>query len=210
MPGCCVPGCNNHSNKGARLFRFPADPSRRKLWLAYVNRGNWEPACSLVCIKHFEESAFEQHRQDGWQKLKPNAVPTVPIVNFQCTPRRRKVSVTPALPVIKNRMHTLNTKDPTCFNSKHTSLDLQNCSSSRGNDHGPSKTTMASYTTLVVLPYQIPDQSSGDVEVAELKRKLDDAQRRQVELEAAYRIAQGTIRKLQKKVRELETQLSSF
>lgn len=69
---------------------------------------------------------------------------------------------------------------------------------------------MASYTTLVVLPYQIPDQSSGDVEVAELKRKLDDAQRRQVELEAAYRIAQGTIRKLQKKVRELETQLSSF
>lgn len=164
----------------------------------------------VLLQKHFEESAFEQHRQDGWQKLKPNAVPTVPIVNFQCTPRRRKVSITPALPVIKNGMRTLNTQDPTCFNSKHTSLDLQNCSSSRGNDRGPSETTMASYTTLVVLPYQIPDQSSANVEVAELKRKLGDAQRRQVELEAAYRVAQGTIRKLQKKVRELETQLSSF
>lgn len=26
---------------------------------------------------HFEESQFELHRQDGWKKLKPNAVPTL-------------------------------------------------------------------------------------------------------------------------------------
>lgn len=43
---------------------------------------------------HFEESQFELHRQDGWRKLKPNAVPTLfpePVES----PNKRKEKATP-------------------------------------------------------------------------------------------------------------------
>lgn len=33
--------------------------------------------CMLFTQHHFEESQFETRRQDGWRKLKPNAIPTV-------------------------------------------------------------------------------------------------------------------------------------
>ncbi|KAH7944701.1 hypothetical protein HPB51_028589 [Rhipicephalus microplus] len=50
MPGCCVPLCTNHNKKGVRMFRFPASPGRRQLWLAQVKRDGWEPtSASRIC-----------------------------------------------------------------------------------------------------------------------------------------------------------------
>ncbi|XP_075732790.1 uncharacterized protein LOC142775325 [Rhipicephalus microplus] len=50
MPGCSVPLCTNHNRKGVRMFRFPASPGRRQLWLAQVKRDGWEPtSASRIC-----------------------------------------------------------------------------------------------------------------------------------------------------------------
>ncbi|XP_064457356.1 peroxynitrite isomerase THAP4-like isoform X1 [Ornithodoros turicata] len=78
--GCCsAVACANSDRKGFRMFRFPSDSHRRRLWLAKTKRGgDWEPTVkSQLCEAHFEDSQFEQHRADGWKKLKPNAVPTL-------------------------------------------------------------------------------------------------------------------------------------
>ncbi|XP_075725326.1 peroxynitrite isomerase THAP4-like [Rhipicephalus microplus] len=89
MPGCCVPQCTNHCTKGVRMFRFPASPNRRKRWLVQVKRDRWEPtADSRVCAAHFEDSSFEQHRQDGLKKLTPDAVPT--LFPYRAAPKHRK------------------------------------------------------------------------------------------------------------------------
>ncbi|XP_049512243.1 THAP domain-containing protein 5-like [Dermacentor silvarum] len=71
------------------MFRFPTSPSRRKRWLAQVKRDCWEPTtASRVCYAHFEDSSFEQKRQDGLKKLRPDAVPTV--FAFRAAPKHRK------------------------------------------------------------------------------------------------------------------------
>ncbi|XP_075730573.1 uncharacterized protein LOC142772261 [Rhipicephalus microplus] len=78
MPGCCVPQCSNHSRNGWKLYRFPRDPKRRLLWTVKIKRDKWQPTdTSHVCSAHFEENNYEQHRADGWKKLKPNAAPTL-------------------------------------------------------------------------------------------------------------------------------------
>lgn len=62
MPtSCCVIGCSNwHSrNSGLHFYRFPKDPDRRRMWLAFVCRQNqdgtpWEPGDGdRVCSLHF-------------------------------------------------------------------------------------------------------------------------------------------------------------
>lgn len=78
MTGCCVPLCTGSSRKGHRTFRFPRDKERRKIWEVQVKRAFWEAKdTSKICELHFEPSQFEQHRVDGWKKLKQNAVPTL-------------------------------------------------------------------------------------------------------------------------------------
>ncbi|KAH7952328.1 hypothetical protein HPB52_021468 [Rhipicephalus sanguineus] len=60
------------------MFRFPANPGRRRLWLAQVKRDDWEPtSASRICSDHFKDSDYELRRQDGLKKLRPDAVPTV-------------------------------------------------------------------------------------------------------------------------------------
>ncbi|XP_075726132.1 peroxynitrite isomerase THAP4-like [Rhipicephalus microplus] len=89
MPGCCVPQCSNHSRNGWKLYRFPRDPKRRLLWTVKIKRDKWQPTdTSHVCSAHFEENNYEQHRADGWKKLKPNAVPT--LFTFKPLPKERK------------------------------------------------------------------------------------------------------------------------
>ncbi|CAN8017409.1 unnamed protein product [Ixodes persulcatus] len=78
MPGCCVPQCSNHSRNGWKVYGVPTNAKRRRLWLVQIKRDDWEPSrSSSVCSAHFEPSAFEERRADGWRKLKPNAVPTL-------------------------------------------------------------------------------------------------------------------------------------
>ncbi|CAN7986827.1 unnamed protein product [Ixodes pacificus] len=74
MQGCCVPKCSNNSRNGWRLFNIPTNAKRKRLWLTQIKRDNWEPTrSSSVCSTHFEPSAYEQNRADGWQKLTPIA-----------------------------------------------------------------------------------------------------------------------------------------
>ncbi|XP_077520136.1 peroxynitrite isomerase THAP4-like [Amblyomma americanum] len=101
MPGCCVPQCSNHSRNGWRMFHFPRDQKRRLLWLVRIKRDKWQPTnSSCVCGAHLEDKSFEQNRADGWNKLKPNAVPTVfplrELAKERRPPRDRSVHV-PAL-----------------------------------------------------------------------------------------------------------------
>ena len=78
MVGCCAPNCHNRSEKGLRLFQFPADKDRRQRWFINCRRDKWTPSSgSRLCEEHFESSQFETNRADGWKKLKPNAIPTI-------------------------------------------------------------------------------------------------------------------------------------
>eukprot|EP00102_Acyrthosiphon_pisum_P018845 XP_016656055.1 PREDICTED: THAP domain-containing protein 2-like [Acyrthosiphon pisum] len=78
MGGCTAVNCTNSRRKGIRLFRFPKDETRRKIWLQNCRRDKWVPTNSSgLCEIHFEESQFEQHRQGGIKKLKSNAIPTL-------------------------------------------------------------------------------------------------------------------------------------
>ncbi|XP_049272062.1 uncharacterized protein LOC125758668 [Rhipicephalus sanguineus] len=88
MPGCCVPQCTTIWRRGVRMFRFPTCPNRRKRWIAQVKRDCWEPtASSRVCEAHFEDTSFEQRRQDGLKKLRPDAIPT--LFSFRPLPKHR-------------------------------------------------------------------------------------------------------------------------
>ena len=57
MPGCCVPGCSNCTEKGFSMRSFPSDKTRKALWIEHINnihRGHqlskWQPAKnSFVC-----------------------------------------------------------------------------------------------------------------------------------------------------------------
>ena len=80
MPTCSAANCKNRHGDGVRLFRWPSAPERARLWLERCGRASsgWQPRrSSRLCEKHFDCSQFEEHRQDGWRKLKPNAVPTL-------------------------------------------------------------------------------------------------------------------------------------
>jgi len=80
MPSCSAIACRNKHKDGARLFRWPSAPERARLWLERCGRAGsgWQPKpSSRLCEMHFDSSQFEAHRQDGWRKLKPNAVPTL-------------------------------------------------------------------------------------------------------------------------------------
>ncbi|KAH7935071.1 hypothetical protein HPB52_003636 [Rhipicephalus sanguineus] len=82
------------------MFRFPANPGRRRLWLAQVKRDDWEPtSASRICSDHFKDSAYELRRQDGLKKLRPDAVPTVfPVRGVLEQPEPLEMYSSPVLP----------------------------------------------------------------------------------------------------------------
>ncbi|XP_068210920.1 uncharacterized protein Dlip2 [Palaemon carinicauda] len=97
MTGCSAFGCTNRAEKGSRLFRFPSNPERRKIWRNKVNRLRWEPSAnSFLCEDHFEEDQIENRRIDGKRKLRWNAIPT--LFSYRSLPKRRKPPVQRGLP----------------------------------------------------------------------------------------------------------------
>ena len=48
MTGCSAKNCKNRSTQGFRMYRFPKDNVRVKLWLRNVDRGDWIPGGSAV------------------------------------------------------------------------------------------------------------------------------------------------------------------
>jgi len=83
MPSCSATNCRSRHVKGARFprfFRWPTAPDRARIWMERCRLADsgWRPKpSSRLCEKHFDSTQFEEHRQDGWKKLKPNAVPTL-------------------------------------------------------------------------------------------------------------------------------------
>ncbi|KAH7968181.1 hypothetical protein HPB52_006432 [Rhipicephalus sanguineus] len=82
------------------MFRFPANPGRRRLWLAQVKRDDWEPtSASRICSDHFKDSDYELRRQDGLKQLRPDAVPTVfPVRGVLEQPEPLEMYSSPVLP----------------------------------------------------------------------------------------------------------------
>nr|XP_002127551.1 uncharacterized protein LOC100183291 [Ciona intestinalis] len=80
MGGCSLPNCTGNNRKGDRLFVFPVNAERRKVWIdnCRIEHWGWTPTFkSRLCEHHFSSEQYEQHRADGFKKLKPNAIPTL-------------------------------------------------------------------------------------------------------------------------------------
>ena len=90
MPACSAYGCTNRSTQ-FKMYRFPADPERTKLWLVKTKRDQWEPnQNSRLCETHFEDKCFfTKATPAGIKKfLTKDTVPT--IFSFKEPARKRK------------------------------------------------------------------------------------------------------------------------
>ncbi|XP_029347901.1 THAP domain-containing protein 6-like, partial [Acyrthosiphon pisum] len=116
MGGCSAINCSHHSSKGHRMYVFPADETRRKLWLINCRRANWVPGRgAALCEAHFEESEFELYRADGRVKLKPNAVPT--LFNVPRPPKKHNPSARKSL--YKEKMKSVSSETIPGKNLQH-------------------------------------------------------------------------------------------
>ena len=92
MTVCAAYGCNMDSSiHRIRMFLFPKDIKRRKIWIQRLNRGrtattNFFPTShSKICFKHFDDNPFiispKLAESFGYKnfrlRLKSDAVPTV-------------------------------------------------------------------------------------------------------------------------------------
>ncbi|KAF0721257.1 THAP domain-containing protein 2-like [Aphis craccivora] len=69
MGGCTAVNCSNSRRKGIRLFRFPKDISRQKIWLQNCLRDKWVPT---------ESWELCEVTSPGWfKKTETNAIPTL-------------------------------------------------------------------------------------------------------------------------------------
>ena len=70
--GCCAAlNCSNSSEKNFRMFRFPSDQERRKIWITNCRREGWIPGpnaqlCSVsniffVSIKYLNKTKHIIH-----------------------------------------------------------------------------------------------------------------------------------------------------
>ncbi|KAL3854916.1 hypothetical protein ACJMK2_014151 [Sinanodonta woodiana] len=85
MPHCAAFGCNNNSN--GNFFRFPKDKIRRKAWIHYCRRENFEPVTHRLCSLHFSKDQYEVDPEkraklgylNARARLKPTAIPDISI-----------------------------------------------------------------------------------------------------------------------------------
>uniref|UniRef100_UPI00358EAB14 THAP domain-containing protein 2-like n=1 Tax=Myxine glutinosa TaxID=7769 RepID=UPI00358EAB14 len=71
MPGCCAFGCTNRHDKGFKMYRFPSDPNRRKIWENKVSRVGWKPASSSkLCEAVMKNSHDKAHQASKLTQLK--------------------------------------------------------------------------------------------------------------------------------------------
>ena len=88
VKSCCAVGCCNRYYKGCGLsfYRFPKDEDRRIMWIASVQRKDWEPnEYSWLCSAHF---VIGKKCKD---KFSPDYVPT--IFTHTVSPLKRKARV---------------------------------------------------------------------------------------------------------------------
>ena len=85
VKSCCAVGCTNRWKKRSdiHLYRFPANPQRRLLWIAAKNRKDWQPSKhSWLCSSHF----ISGKKSDD--HLSPDCVPSV--FDYVNSPVKRK------------------------------------------------------------------------------------------------------------------------
>ncbi|XP_072765779.1 uncharacterized protein [Anoplolepis gracilipes] len=73
MPGCCIEGCHNRSEKGFRLFNLPSgnrNNEKREEWLKLIGK-NTLAKKAAICEVHFDDDQFEKSQQDGKRLLCP-------------------------------------------------------------------------------------------------------------------------------------------
>uniref|UniRef100_A0A6M2CYT7 THAP-type domain-containing protein n=1 Tax=Rhipicephalus microplus TaxID=6941 RepID=A0A6M2CYT7_RHIMP len=218
MTGCCVPFCSNHSRNGWRLYRFPREPNRRLQWTANVNRDKWQPSyASSVCEIHFLEESFEQHRADGWRKLKPNAVPTLFPRNKPARGRKSPKLAAGAATTPGANDGSVPTEAPEGFAS--VEVEVHMLPSSNGNDPPtrrsrakarPARTRRTTRRRTVTqkrdVPNAVPSKSlCSKSSCVESRKKLADMTRRHDELVEAYAVANSTVNALRSRVDKLES-----
>ncbi|XP_071632791.1 uncharacterized protein [Temnothorax longispinosus] len=78
MPSCCISHGKTSSQKGFSLYSLPADPSRRAVWRANIEKYDLNNSSKNVFIGeiHFSDDMWEKPRSDGKRNVKQNAVPT--------------------------------------------------------------------------------------------------------------------------------------
>ncbi|KAH7936117.1 hypothetical protein HPB52_018504 [Rhipicephalus sanguineus] len=170
-------------------------------------------------LAHFVEESFEQHRADGWKKLKPNAVPTLfPRKEPARGRKSRKLSTGAAAPSEANDGST-PTEGPAGLVSTEAEVHL--LPSSNGDDTSPrrssrirtrtrpAKTRRTPRRTTATkvsdapkaVPLESPCSKSACVESRE---QLAVMIRRHDELVEAYGVANSTVETLRSRVEELE------
>nr|XP_040565846.1 uncharacterized protein LOC121115779 isoform X1 [Lepeophtheirus salmonis] len=86
MVMCSAVCCKNRSAtdkkspgfSSMKMFSFPKDIQRKKLWINAIKRANWTPTNnSRVCQAHFEESMFLRKSVEGRWRLVHDAIPTL-------------------------------------------------------------------------------------------------------------------------------------
>ncbi|XP_072145131.1 uncharacterized protein [Dermacentor andersoni] len=91
MPGsCCAPNCRSNygggpSGASVRVYKFPADETRRAAWTKAICRENFVPRKhTVVCEKHFEKSDFVTVA--SYTDLKTGKVIEVPLERARLKP----------------------------------------------------------------------------------------------------------------------------
>ena len=85
VKSCCAVGCTNRLSKGSNIpfYHFPANPQRRFLWIAVINRKYWQPQKhTWLCSSHFIS------RKNSDDHLSPDYVPCV--FDYVDNPVKRK------------------------------------------------------------------------------------------------------------------------
>ncbi|KAL0993992.1 hypothetical protein UPYG_G00116480 [Umbra pygmaea] len=81
------------SEKGVRMFGFPADSERRRRWLIEVSRLNWitgDANNKKLCEAHFEADQFERSKEKT--RLKADAIPSI---FSHCSKVKKRRALTP-------------------------------------------------------------------------------------------------------------------
>ncbi|XP_071818380.1 uncharacterized protein [Apostichopus japonicus] len=132
MGGCSALRCTNRSEKGFKMFKYPSDPARRKVWEDKVNREGWTSSRSSCLCEvnyrpkaHFDNQQFENKRVDGKIKLRPFAVPTIfphhPEITLSKIPKRKP-------PVVKRVEIPLSTmQKQVCIHDHTYILEPNSC-----------------------------------------------------------------------------------
>ncbi|XP_077265802.1 uncharacterized protein LOC143899402 [Temnothorax americanus] len=202
MTGCCVVGCNNNSEKGFSLRRFPSNEERRTLWVSKIGRKNWKPSPnSHICEVHFAEDMWEKPRIDGKRKLKHNAVPTIfPIVQKEKENKENPSHTVSHFQELHKTSIISDISEETCTTQRYNmeqDTEQINIQERSIQFHDASATSKSDDGELSLA-------GSALLEIEELKRKLNEANKKLHVANVVIHKAEKTNRNLLQRIRKLK------